>query len=101
MNAVPRFRFSSSKDSMHELITLVQSVELLPSPHREQIEPLVMRVMESLGRRRRVLTMVQEALSQLQVEMKYLLFDLEATRRERDEALRECLERDLDDECGP
>jgi hypothetical protein len=27
---------------------------------------------------------VQEALSQLRLDMKYLLFDLEATRRERD-----------------
>jgi hypothetical protein len=28
---------------------------------------------------------VQEALSQLRLDMKYLVFDLEATRRERDE----------------
>jgi hypothetical protein len=33
------------------------------------------------------LTLVQEALSQLRLDMKYLVFDLEATRRERD-ALR-------------
>jgi hypothetical protein len=31
---------------------------------------------------------VQEALSQLRLDMKYLVFDLEATRRERD-ALRQ------------
>jgi len=29
-------------------------------------------------------TLVQEALSQLRLDMKYLVFDLEATRRERD-----------------
>jgi hypothetical protein len=34
---------------------------------------------------------VQEALSQLRLDMKYLLFDLEATRRERNE-YRRCLE---------
>jgi hypothetical protein len=28
---------------------------------------------------------VQDALSQLRLDMKYLMFDLEATRRERDE----------------
>jgi hypothetical protein len=28
--------------------------------------------------------LVQEALSQLRLDMKYLVFDLEATRRERD-----------------
>ena len=31
----------------------------------------------------------QEALSQLRLDMKYLIFDLEATRRERDDALQE------------
>lgn len=37
-------------------------------------------------RRRRILELVQEALAQLRVDMNYLVFDLEATRRERDEA---------------
>jgi hypothetical protein len=37
-------------------------------------------------RRTRVLDLVQEALSQLRLDMKYLIFDLEATRRERDKA---------------
>ncbi len=36
-------------------------------------------------RRRRILNLVQEALSQLRLDMKYLIFDLEATRRERDQ----------------
>jgi len=39
---------------------------------------------ESTRRRRRILNLVQEALSQLRLDMKYLVFDLEATRRERD-----------------
>jgi nitric oxide reductase activation protein len=43
--------------------------------------------MDSTKRRRRILNLVQEALSQLRLDMKYLVFDLEATRRERD-ALR-------------
>jgi hypothetical protein len=42
------------------------------------------RVIESTKRRRRILTLVQDALSQLRLDMKYLMFDLEATRRERD-----------------
>lgn len=39
---------------------------------------------EKTSRRDRILDMVQQALSQLRLDMKYLLFDLEATRRERD-----------------
>jgi hypothetical protein len=45
-------------------------------------------VVDSTKRRRRILNLVQEALSQLRLDMKYLVFDLEATRRERD-ALRQ------------
>jgi hypothetical protein len=37
-------------------------------------------------RRKRILALVQEALQQLRVDMKYLVFDLECTRRERDAA---------------
>lgn len=41
---------------------------------------------EQHKRRSKILNIVQEALSQLRLDMKYLVFDLEATRRERDEA---------------
>jgi hypothetical protein len=43
------------------------------------------RVVDCSTRRRRILNLVQEALSQLRLDMKYLIFDLEATRRERDQ----------------
>ena len=43
-------------------------------------------VREQYGRRSRILKLVKEALSQLRVDIKYLAFDLECTRRERDEA---------------
>lgn len=42
-------------------------------------------VAETNNRRTRILSAVQEAMSQLRLDMKYLIFDLEATRRERDE----------------
>ena len=41
------------------------------------------RVVESLRRRRRILSLVQEAFSQLRLDIKYLMFDLEATARTR------------------
>ncbi|MFM2218035.1 MAG: hypothetical protein RL240_2353, partial [Planctomycetota bacterium] len=43
------------------------------------------RVAESANRRRKILQMVQESIGQLRLDMKYLVFDLEATRRERDD----------------
>ena len=70
---------------------LMSVVASLPAPHREKIEPTLMRVAASTKRRRRILSLVQDALSQLRLDMKYLMFDLEATRRERD-TYREQLE---------
>jgi hypothetical protein len=63
---------------------LAAAVATLPAEHRSRIEPLMFRVLDSTKRRRRILNLVQEALSQLRLDMKYLVFDLEATRRERD-----------------
>jgi hypothetical protein len=60
------------------------AISRLPQEHRQQLEPLLSRVLESTKRRRRILGMVQDALGQLRLDMKYLMFDLEATRRERD-----------------
>ena len=68
-----------------ELVRLVEAIRALPEEHRFRVEPLLTRVTESTQRRRRILSLVQDALSQLRLDMKYLMFDLEATRRERDE----------------
>jgi hypothetical protein len=67
---------------------LVEAIERLPADQRSRLAPLMVRVVDSTKRRRRILNLVQEALSQLRLDMKYLVFDLEATRRERD-ALRQ------------
>lgn len=72
-----------------DLIELSAAIERLPAEYRETLHPIVTRVVESTRRRRRILNLVQDALSQLRLDMKYLLFDLEATRRERDELRRE------------
>jgi hypothetical protein len=71
-----------------ELIELAAAIQHLPTVYRLHLEPLIERAKAAHNRRQRVLQLVQEALSQLRLDMKYLVFDLEATRRERDEALR-------------
>ncbi|NLF68911.1 MAG: transcriptional regulator [Candidatus Anammoximicrobium sp.] len=76
------------EDLPPDVADLAAAVALLPPECRQRIEPALGRVVENMRRRRRILTTVQEALSQLRLDMKYLMFDLEATRRERD-ALRE------------
>lgn len=68
-----------------ELVELVTAVGQLPTEYRVAVSGALSRVVESTRRRRRILNLVQEALGQLRLDMKYLAFDLEATRRERDE----------------
>lgn len=43
-------------------------------------------IKEALDRKQRVIGLVQEALTDLRLDLKYLTFDLVCTRRERDEA---------------
>lgn len=76
------------EDLPPDISDLLTAIELLPPEHRQTIEPALCRVVENTQRRRRILTTIQEAISQLRLDMKYLMFDLEATRRERD-ALRD------------
>lgn len=84
-----RLASASTSQLPADLQQLVAAIEGLPEPHKAELSPLLERVVESTGRRRRILTLVQEALSQLRLDMKYLMFDLEATRRERDEYRRQ------------
>lgn len=73
-----------TEDLPRDLVELSLAIQGLPAEHRAKIEPVLTRVTASTRRRRRILALVQEALAQLRLDMKYLMFDLEATRRERD-----------------
>jgi hypothetical protein len=67
-----------------DLNDLIAAIQQLPAEHREPLNAPLNRVIEYTRRRRRILNLIQDALSQLRLDMKYLMFDLEATRRERD-----------------
>lgn len=85
----PEREASKSDDIPREILDLATAVHELPREHREVLEPVMNRVLDSTKRRRRILSLVQDALSQLRLDMKYLAFDLEATRRERDDYRRQ------------
>ena len=87
MTELHREPAASTDELPADLERLVTAVGRLPETERRDLAPLMERVVESTKRRRRILTLVQDALSQLRLDMKYLMFDLEATRRERDEYL--------------
>jgi len=67
-----------------EILELASAIAELPIEHSGKILPALTKVIDSTKRRRRILALVQDALAQLRLDMKYLIFDLEATRRERD-----------------
>lgn len=93
MTTTPRFPDTGENDLPRELIDLAQKIADLPEPLQKDLESSYSRVVESVRRRRRILALVQEALSQLRLDIKYLMFDLEVTRKERDE-LKTQLEHD-------
>lgn len=95
MSNIPNIIGPASKldETPIELQELAKTIDALPARYRDAVAPALLRVIDCSTRRRRILNLVQEALSQLRLDMKYLIFDLEATRRERDE-YKELLEQD-------
>jgi hypothetical protein len=77
-------RNTNSEQLPMDLNDLISAVQTLPEQYRLNLERPLNRVIDYTRRRRRILNLIQEALSQLRMDMKYLMFDLEATRRERD-----------------
>ncbi|MCA9083237.1 MAG: transcriptional regulator [Planctomycetaceae bacterium] len=85
MSFPKRFQDQADNDLPLELQELGELISSLSGSESLQIQAAYKRVTESVLRRRRILGIVQEALSQLRLDVKYLMFDLEVTRRERDE----------------
>ncbi len=91
MSSSSRLPDGSAEELPRELIDLAKQIATIPGPAQKDLDAAYLRVVDSVRRRRRILALVQEALSQLRLDIKYLMFDLEVTRQERDE-LRERLE---------
>jgi hypothetical protein len=89
MSTPARIVKPANEDVPQEILDLAAAIGAIPAEHRAAVEPALARVLESSKRRRRILCLVQDALSQLRLDMKYLAFDLEATRRERDQYRRQ------------
>lgn len=89
MKDAPRLRNQTPEEELPgEFVELAKAIAQLPDSQRSTIEPLYSKVVDNVHRRRQILLMAQEALSQLRLDVKYLMFDLEATRREREELRR-------------
>src|SRR5579871_5677012 len=91
MSSKSRLPEGTAEELPRELIELGTRISRLPAASQRELELIYNEVVESVRRRRRILALVQEALAQLRLDIKYLMFDLEVTREERD-ALRERLD---------
>lgn len=63
---------------------LLRKLRELPLEYQEELQPFVEALVLGTHRRREIFSLIQESVSQLRLDMKYLIFDLEATSRERD-----------------
>jgi hypothetical protein len=85
MSSSKRITETEAADLPAEMQELARLVNAINGPEKRDLAAAYERVAESILRRRRILNLVQEALSQLRLDVKYLMFDLETTRRERDQ----------------
>ncbi len=72
----------NEQDFQSKLAELTNQMNDLPEGDREKIEALVEETKERHGRMKACVAQLQESLDYLRLSVKYLVFDLEATRRE-------------------
>ncbi len=80
-----------------KLAELVAEIDSLPNQERDKLMILVRETQERHEKIRESVGKAQEGLDFLRLSIKYLLFDLEATRRENKQ-LRKMLEEDSGEE---
>lgn len=96
MTTPKRFSESDAEVLPAEMLELERVISQVHGAERAQLQLSWQRVADSFQRRRRILNLVQEALSQLRLDVKYLMFDLETTRRERDQLQAQLEEEDTE-----
>ena len=67
-----------------KLAELMGEITTLPSAERKKLEKLANETRERHERLRQTVSTLQESLDYLRLSIKYLVFDLEATRRENE-----------------
>jgi hypothetical protein len=68
-----------------ELSELLALVRALPAAYRDELAPAVAEAIEQARFRGRVLDVAKEALERLRLDLEVTKFDLELTRKEREE----------------
>jgi len=69
-------------DYQAQMVELVSQLSALPGPEKEKLEKLADETKRRHEKLRQTVGALQDSLDQLRLSVKYLVFDLEATRRE-------------------
>jgi hypothetical protein len=75
--------------ALPEMVALQGYLNQLPQTWREKTLPLCERIGDYIRLQYKLLRLSQETVENLNMDVRYLLFDVEATGRERDDLLRE------------
>lgn len=81
-----------------KLRELIHEIANLPPNRQKQLAPLIEETKARHKAIRKNADKVTRSLNDLRICLKYLLFDLEATRRERDELRKQLDQQSTDDE---
>ncbi|MDR1485525.1 MAG: transcriptional regulator [Planctomycetaceae bacterium] len=76
---------NTATEEIGELVDFLHLVDKLPLEYRSDFYRILNRLTDSFTQRQHILNNIRESLGQINLDLKYLIFDLEATRRERDE----------------
>ncbi len=74
----------NEQDFQNKLGELMKQIEALPPDERAPLEKLAAETKERHEKMKKTVGELQESLDYLRLSVKYLVFDLEATRREND-----------------
>jgi len=74
----------SEQEFQTRLATLMGEIDSLPPAEREKLAKLAQETQERHDRLRNTVGKLQESMDNLRLSVKYLMFDLEATKREND-----------------
>lgn len=72
----------NEQDFQSKLSDLMQQLDTLPTPAREQLQQIAQDTRDRHARMKKTVGELQDSLDYLRLSIKYLVFDLEATRRE-------------------
>jgi hypothetical protein len=84
MARTQRFQFGPEASVPTDLAELGRRIDALPERERQTLRAVFDRVAESFRLRTRIMNVAKEALETIRLEMSFLRFDLEATRREKE-----------------